>query len=372
MTEVRSRLEEIADELRQGKQPEPETVRTLLSWFDAQRRGYHVNGIIDRALEQYGIKTQPNFRYAYIDSEINFVPVTQGGDVETTSGEGKPPATDTGDGGAVIVEAPETSVETPAVIVTTVGGAIEDPTYRIGRLPAANNTPISVKPTATLSEAVTLMVMHDFSQLPVMQSERIVKGMISWESIGSRLATGDRDETVSGYMNPHHELSADVSLFASIGVIVEHDYVLIRGAQDKITGIVTTSDLSLQFHQLGEPFLLLGEIENHIRRIIDSKFTQEELSANRDPSDTEREVSRVSDLTFGEYLWLLQNPDNWDRLGIFIDRKLFVERLNRIRLIRNDVMHFDPDGLSPADLEMLRSFVLFLQKLRDLTGNKQS
>jgi hypothetical protein len=35
-------------------------------------------------------------------------------------------------------------------------------------------------------------------------------------------------------------------------------------------------------------------------------------------------------------------------------------------------MHFDPDGLSPADLDMLRGFVLFLQKLRDLTDNKQS
>lgn len=28
-----------------------------------------------------------------------------------------------------------------------------------------------------------------------------VKGMISWESIGARLATGDRNETVGGYMN---------------------------------------------------------------------------------------------------------------------------------------------------------------------------
>lgn len=369
MPEADNRLAEIAEDLRQGKQPEPETVRTFLSWFDVQRRGYNVNGIIERALMRHGIKTQPDFRYAYIDSEVSFVPAA-GGEGEATSGEGEAAETGSGDSGTVIVIAPEKPIEPTPVIVTTIGGAIEDPTYRIGRLPAANNPPVGVKPNATLREAVTLMLTHDFSQLPVMQSERIVKGMISWESIGARLATGDRDEIVSTYMNPHHELSAEISLFAAIGVIVEHDYVLIRGAQEKITGIVTTSDLSLQFHQLGEPFLLLGEIENHIRWLVGGKFTQEELSANRDPTDTTREVSSVNDLTFGEYVWLLQNPDNWERLNIFIERKLFTERLDKIRLIRNDVMHFDPDGLSPDDLEILRSFVLFLRRLKELTNNK--
>jgi len=42
---------------------------------------------------------------------------------------------------------------------------------------------------------------------------------------------------------------------------VTHEYVLIRAADRRICGIVTTSDLGLQFLQLGEPFLLLGEIE---------------------------------------------------------------------------------------------------------------
>jgi hypothetical protein len=188
--------------------------------------------------------------------------------------------------------------------------------------------------------------------------------------IRSDLAAGDKEETVTRFMVPHHELSADISLFAAIGRIVEHDYVLIRDHQKKITGIVTTSDLSLQFHQLGEPFLLLGEIENHIRRLVGGKFTQEELTANRDPADAGREVSSVSDLTFGEYVWLLQNPGNWERLDIFIDRGVFIGQLDKIRLIRNDVMHFDPDGLSPSDLETLRSFVLFLQRLKELTDNK--
>lgn len=370
MNDSHNRLAEIADELRRGEQPAPETVRTLLGWFGSQRRGYNVNGIIERALAEHGIKTVPDFRYAYIDSQINFIPVVVSGGKAATGGEQSQPA-DAGDGGAAVVVAPETVAEPTPVIVTTVGGAIEDATYRIGMLKAANTPPVGVKPNATLREAVTLMLTHDFSQLPVMQTEREVKGVISWESIGTKLSLGNGGDTVSDYIEPHHELSADTSLFAAISVIVEHDYVLVRGAGRIISGIVTTSDLSLQFHQLGEPFLLLGEIENHIRRLIDGKFTKEELSANRDPSDPDREVSSVSDLTFGEYLWLLQNQNNWERLGVFIDRKVFVNQLDKIRVIRNDVMHFDPDGLTDEELELLRGFVIFLQRLKELTGSKQ-
>jgi hypothetical protein len=38
--------------------------------------------------------------------------------------------------------------------------------------------------------------------------------------------------------------------------------------------------------------------------------------------------------------------------------------LNKVREIRNDVMHFDPDGIPPADLEQLRDFAHFLQRLQ--------
>jgi hypothetical protein len=167
-------------------------------------------------------------------------------------------------------------------------------------------------------------------------------------------------------MEPAFEVSADDSLFAAIGVIVEHQYVLVRASDQRVTGIVTTSDLSLQFQQLAEPFLLLGEIENHVRRLIDGKFTAQELAGASDPSDDERQVTSVADLTFGEYVRLLENPENWKRLKLGVDRAVFVKELDRIRAIRNDVMHFDPDPLGEENLGALRRFVGFLQKLRDI------
>lgn len=68
-------------------------------------------------------------------------------------------------------------------------------------------------------------------------------------------------------MEKHQEIGCDALLLSAIGIIAEHQYVLVRGPDQKISGIVTASDLSLQFQQLAELFLLLGEIENHVRRV---------------------------------------------------------------------------------------------------------
>ena len=156
----------------------------------------------------------------------------------------------------------------------------------------------------------------------------------------------------------------DASLFSAISVIAENQYVLIRGRDQRIAGIVTASDLNLQFRQPAEPFLLLGEIENHVRRIISAHFKGETLEAIKDPSDPDREINGVEDLTFGEYVRLLENPERWAQMGIAVDRKEFVNMLESVRKIRNDVMHFDPDGIPDLDLRTLRECAQFFQRLQ--------
>ena len=199
-----------------------------------------------------------------------------------------------------------------------------------------------------------------------MTSEREVKGLISWRSIGSRLALGTAPKLVRDAMEAAHEVFEDASIFDTIPIIVRHDYVLVRAENKLITGIVTASDLSLQFETLTEPFLVLSEVENLVRNMIGDKFTPAELTEMRDVDDAERPVRNVADLTFGEYVRLLERPDRWERLGLEIDRTLFCNDLNKVRIIRNDVMHFDPDGIEPEDLIRLRNFAQFLKRLEKL------
>src|SRR5262249_27389522 len=135
------------------------------------------------------------------------------------------------------------------------------------------------------------------------------------------------------------------SLFSAISYISEHDYVLVQAPDRTICGMVTATDFSEQFRQLAEPFLLIGEIENSIRKLIHGKFTVTELADIKDPDNKDRKVEAVSDLSFGEYVRLLENEKRWKKVGLALDRTEFVKRLVEIRDIRNDVMHFDPEGL---------------------------
>jgi len=351
MSQADNRLEEIAGELREGREPPQVTVREFLSWFNSERRGYWIVRWIRAALNKAKLKTEPDFESAYIGSLMTFSLLPE----STTEEE--------------LAQALEAAVTLPAVTCsgeahTSGPASYADPTYRISKLAAANRSPVCVAPDATVQEAVTAMLSNDFSQLPVMTGEREVKGMISWTSIGTRLALGKNGTYARELMDVHQEIRADASLFQAIPIIIQHQYVLIRGGDNRITGIVTASDLSLQFQQLAEPFLLLGEIENHIRRILVKKFSASELAAARDPGDTERVVTEVADLTFGEYIRLLENPEHWKKLNLPIDREIFIKQLDRVREIRNDVMHFDPDPMPPDDLKCLRDLVQFFQRLQ--------
>lgn len=345
------RLQAVSERLRSGTRVEPLTVREFLSWFGAKRRGVWVVAEIQGVLEHLGLTTEPDFESTFIDGEI---------DIRL----GKSDATDSIDASM----RSEVSVGLMLEIDSTVPAVVStidpiDPTHRISKLAAANNFPVYVHPDAMLQEAVTIMLSRGFSQLPAMSSVRKVEGVISWNSIGSRLGSGLAGSRVKDFMEQHQEVRHDASIFQVIPVVVANEYVLVRGRDNTIAGIITASDLSLQFLQLSEPFLLLSEIENQIRQAISKRFDTSDLASCRDPADTVRSVEGASDLTFGEYIRLLENPNNWRKSNLPLDRVVFCKQLAAVRDIRNDVMHFDPDGISPEDVETLREFARFLQKL---------
>lgn len=346
MTTPDERFHEIADQLRQGT-PRSESVRTVLSWFGFQRRSAWVVDRIRTALKNAGLETNPDVWSTYLDGHLRFTLR------EDRAEEPSPaPVTET------IVE---TSAEPQATIV-----APSDPTYRLARLPSANATPVSAHPDDPLQLAVSQMIKKDFSQLPVMETPYKLKGIISWASIARRQCLGIAVSKVGDCIDAPHVLDLDTSLFAAIESIYRNDYALVRHPDNRIGGIVTTADLTLEFHALAEPFLLIGEIENHLRRLIGSRFSLEELRQARNTVDQSRDVAAVDDLTLGEYIRLLQAEDNWNRLSLRLDRAEFVKWLDQVRQVRNDVMHFDPDPVSEEGLQQLREVARLMQTLRRL------
>ena len=344
-----SQLKRVAESLESGDSPPTVKVRELLEWFGQQRRGGHVVATVTGALRSTGLATEPDFATAYIDGQLTFLLRDDEDALPQPGGDHDPK-------------------DLKDVNRNTTGsGASEafigDPVLRVRMLPAANREPVTVNRDDPVDKALSLMVMHDYSQLPVTQDMRSVDGMISWRSILLARTKGVESTRVGKCMERHEEVRAEESLLTAFQKIVDHEAVLVRGAENLITGIVTATDLSIMFREQTEPFLLLSEIENQLRRLINGHFSPEELATAKDPVDEGREVDSVTDLTFGECTRLLEKPAHWQRLGVGLDRKTFVMQLIEVRGIRNDVMHFDPDGLSAGELQRLEDVRRLLRRV---------
>ncbi|MCY3690656.1 MAG: CBS domain-containing protein [Chloroflexota bacterium] len=322
------------DELDNGNVPTPErlTVRDLVGKYGFQRRSSWVTTHIQNLLDELELRAVPDIASGWIDATIS---------IELDS----------------------------AVSGVSSDSQRPDPIRRIDSLDAAHNNPVCVKSDAKLNVATTLMLLHDYSQLPVMDNlHGMVKGVISWQSIGARFALGSECDYVRQCMEPAEripnvEISKNAPLMEAIGIIAKQGYVLVRDreSQNVISGIVTATDLSNRFAELAEPFLLMEQIEKHLRNLIHREFTLAVLQeSSGDPN-----IAGSADMTLGGYQRLLERPAHWEELSIAarIDHKEFVKHLCCVRKIRNSIMHFNTDGLSEKETEILRSFAGFFDYL---------
>jgi CBS domain-containing protein len=375
----------MATRLKEGHRVNRITVRELLRMFRAERRGLNKVHDIRVALDSLGLVTDPDFESVWIDGKLRIslkdasnvvtAAVPAGGaetveqdelDEDQSLSTEEQEETDSQQLGSEEAAQPPIVVAAEGVVETVLSEPA-DPTFRIGSLPAANKPLTTVGQDDSLKKAVTKMLQFDYSQLPIMHGEREVKGMISWKSIASRYSIGGECCKVQNCREDAQVVDGNGTLFDAIPTIVKHGYVLVRDPQDRrITGIVTASDLSLQFQQLAEPFLLLREIELHIRQLLHEKVLPEDLDWLGSADTTAPKPKSISDLSFGGYIRLLQRPQVWARLSLNIDQASLTVQLEDVRQIRNDVMHFDPDPMTAKQLDALKNAAKFMQQLYEL------
>lgn len=236
-----------------------------------------------------------------------------------------------------------------------------DPISRLSLLEAASKTPVSVNRDAKLEKAYHLMWQNDFSQLPIMNNEREIVGIITWQSIAKGLIVNKESDTVKDFVSKNYKvLSENTPLFDAIKEVINNGIVFVKDKNNLIKGPVTPFDLNEEFIEQVEPFILLEQIENFIRLILDNKVVLEDLLKLIAIENDDREISSLSDLNFGEYLILIENPEIWKLLKLPFDKTDFTKNLHCIREIRNGVMHFHPDKISKYGLELLRKTSTFL------------
>jgi CBS domain-containing protein len=307
-------LADVKEKIKKGVAPAPLSTRRLLQELEVSKRGSNVVAAIYELLDKHDLAVDQEIEWWWIDNPIVL-----------SDRKGKAP------------------------------GNESQFSYRIDGLPSANTKPDYVAPTDPLDVAVTLMVTKNYSQIPVMTTDREVKGVVSWKTISHRLAMGTPIKSVSDTMEKPVIVDDETSLFEVIEIVKESDYTLVRNSRDKvIKGIVTASDLSDQFRMLSEPFLLVGRCENLIRRLIHGVYTTEEIKNCCLTEEDKQKTNSIYDLTFGDYVALVGLEANWKKLRVVVDRKSFISLLDQVREIRNDIMHFDPDSSYEVQIATLK------------------
>jgi len=236
-----------------------------------------------------------------------------------------------------------------------------DPISRLSLLKSASRTPISIPRDSTLEKAYLHMWKNEFSQLPVMNNEREILGLITWQSIAKGLIACKKSNCVKDYMTDEFTiLDENTPLFDAIKEVIKIGVVFVRDNERKIKGPITPSDLNEQFIEQIEPYILLEQIENYIRLLLHNKIVLEDIHKLININEEEREINSLSDMTFGEYIRVIQNNEMWRLLDLPFDKADFEKDIECVRKIRNGVMHFHPDGISESELKMLRKMSKFL------------
>lgn len=211
-------------------------------------------------------------------------------------------------------------------------------------IPAATIEPlISVKETDTLERARTLMELYNFSQLPVLRSNRAT-GIVSWEGIGRALVRNAKARLIDCIDTGYSTFDLTDDLLKVIPKINEDGYVLVRKKDHTVSGIVTSADLGYALAEIAGPFLLLEQLEEHLRRIFRS-LQANGLVASDDvrlflPSGNKAADRTAEAFTLGELITLLTHKEMWPRFTSAYDRGTVQTALARASELRNALMHF--------------------------------
>ncbi|MEV4830702.1 DEAD/DEAH box helicase family protein [Micromonospora sp. NPDC049257] len=328
------------------------SVREFIALWGARGRDAHLIEIVETDLSNHGLVTVPDFRLVTREDQVTVGLSADAATVPSDTFE-------------------RDAVDTPLTDLTgttRVSEKLEPSKIRqrperglvVGNLPAASLDVASVKPDATIEQAITTMLLHDYSQLAVMSGQRNLSGAVTWKSI-AKARHQKRDAPLSAAVIPAVEVSYAEDLIDVLPKITAHDFVFVRGPHNTISGIVTASDVVLTYGVMTSPFFIIGEIDQILRWIIEDAIDIERVQVLCDAGGTRR-IDGFHRLTMGDYQRVLENPESWAALGWPLDRKVFSQWLRRICEMRNNIMHFNGDPLPDDMVTTLKNFLALLRE----------
>jgi len=281
--------------------------------------------------------------------------------------------------------------------------------FTVRQLIGSNKELVTVLNTDSVKKAQSLMVEHQFSQLPVVDEHNKALGLITSDSILRALNTFGVSIEVLRVLDAMDEVERtfreDDDLFALLNNLMETYAVLIVDSEHRLTGIVTSYDTTEYFRRRAEDMMYSEDIETMLRDFINAYFSEEtgeidELARDKaiaeiTPSNQDllkpfqkalafylelkgenpsKTISDWAEQAFTKYLYSKESPKPFDKLtlnhyielflhqsrwsrysSIFsFERKKIYSLLDEARKTRNDAAHFRSEEITSAQREQLK------------------
>lgn len=263
------------------------SIRELLGVWGHRHRDFEIVAEIRADLAVMGLTTDPPFDSGPSSTTVRLVPVQDEKRQEYPSAALETP---TAMGGPTTPLEDEKNSEPtsrshePRPAAPLPSDGVDDEVFpqvslRVRDLDAATRGVTSVSPEQSLQTAHTLMMRHDYSQLPVLADAGTLLGVVSWESIACAWVANSDVNLTEATLDTPEVIQVNNDLLEQLPKIVRSGFAFVRNADDRICGIVTTADLSEQFDYLARPFFVIGEIERRLRRRIDDRVPLETLQS---------------------------------------------------------------------------------------------
>jgi CBS domain-containing protein len=231
---------------------------------------------------------------------------------------------------------------------------------------------ITVTEDDTVKHALDLMIENDYSQLPVVDKEERLAGMVTYQSViqAARSFEVRNDELFVRDVAFTSIKSFDVedNLFDLLDEIKKNNAVVIVDPGGFPIGIVTSYDAAEFLRTRAEGLMRIEDIETTIKTFVLSYYSSKEgkLDMERLDQDVQfitnyksdgsnvKKPLKFNDLTLSDFISFLVQKSTWEYYEPYlkIKREALITLLGKVRQIRNDLAHFRRD-ISSQSLDNL-------------------
>lgn len=238
--------------------------------------------------------------------------------------------------------------------------------FPLERLIQGRGMPACIGIESSVRDALTIMIENDFSQLPVVDQDHHLSGMISEQSI-ARTYYHEKgkvhllDLQVVNCQTRAVEMRLQDDVFNALDRLKEV-YAIVIVENKEPVGILTDYDTTHFFRDLSEDLLRVQDVETTMRERIQDAFPEQARldqalirAFGEDQARPGVPAKQFDDLTFGDYMRFMRTRENWPHFEAALGpMELFLELMGGVRIARNKLAHFRGELTSVERDSLLR------------------